>query len=120
MLSLSIILLIVGIVMRIILSYGSNKYSDQTVAKRWDKEGNYAHVSLFIKDIAHFNQTTLDGMKFNLDEKLDYNSIEVENEDARRFIECHTAKSFIYLEGPSRSMQIDCLAVGGDFFVPSD
>ncbi len=117
MLSLSIILLIVGIVMRITVSYGSNKYADQTVAKRWDKEGNYAHVSLFIKDIAHFNQTTLDGLKYNLDEKLDFNSIEVENEDARRFIECHTAKSFIYLEGPSRSMQIDCLAVGGDFFV---
>ena len=26
-------------------------------------------------------------------------------------------RQFIYLEGPSRSMQIDCLAVGGDFFV---
>ena len=117
MLSLSIILLIIGIVMKIILTAGANKYPDQTVAKRWDKEGKYAHVSLFIKDIAHFNSTTLDGVKFRLDEKLDYNSIEAENEDARRYIECHTSKTFIYLEGPSRSMQIDCLAVGGDFFV---
>ena len=39
MLSLSIILLIIGIVMKIILTAGANKYPDQTVAKRWDKEG---------------------------------------------------------------------------------
>ena len=117
MVSLSVILLVIGIIMKIIISVGAGKYSDQTVAKRWDKEGNYSHVSIFIKDTAHFSMTDLDGLKYNLDGKLDYNSIEAENEDARRYIESHASKSSIFLEGPSRSMNIDCLAVGGDFFV---
>ena len=113
---ISLIFLTVGIIMRIIITAGANKYADQTVTKRWDKTGKSAHVSLFIKDSAYFTRTDLDGFEYNLNKKLDFNSIYPENEDARRFIDCYMTKTSVYLEGPSDSMQVNCLAVGGDFF----
>ena len=114
---ISVLALIIGLVMRIQVSIGAQKYSDQTVAERWDPEGQYAQISLFIKDIVGFSQTDIDGFEYNLNDKLDYNSIFPENEDARRFIYCYMSKTAISLEGPSgKTVNVNCMAVGGDFF----
>lgn len=115
-LTVSFVTLIIGIVMSIIINAGANKYQDQTVAKRWDKSGNCSHISVFIKDTAYFNKTNIDGFEYELNDKLDFNSVSAESEEARRFIDCYVAKTSIYLEGPSRSMNVNCMAVGGDFF----
>ena len=102
--------------MSIIISVGANKYQDQTVAKRWDKSGNSSHISVFIKDTAYFGKTQMDGFEYELNNKLDFNSVYAESDESRRFIDCYVAKTSIYLEGPSRSMEVSCMAVGGDFF----
>ena len=112
----SFVTLIVGIVMSIVISVGANKYSDQTVAKRWDKSGNCSHISVFIKDTAFFGKTDIDRFEYELESKLDYNSVYSEKEDSRRYIDCYAAKSSITLEGPSKKQEVNCLAVGGDFF----
>ncbi|MBO4785431.1 MAG: ABC transporter permease, partial [Lachnospiraceae bacterium] len=108
--------LIIGIVMSIIISIGANKYQDQTVAKRWDKSGNCSHISVFIKDTAFFTKTDMDGFEYELNNKLDFNSVYAESEESRRFIDCYVAKTSITLEGPCRTMDVNCMAVGGDFF----
>ncbi|MBP5529256.1 MAG: ABC transporter permease [Lachnospiraceae bacterium] len=115
-LAVSLVALITGIIMNIILSVGANKYQDQTFAKRWDKSGNSSHISVFIKDTAYFGKTEIDGFEYELNNKLDYNSVFAESEESRRFIDCYVAKTSIYLEGPSKSMDVSCMAVGGDFF----
>ncbi|MBP5494405.1 MAG: ABC transporter permease [Lachnospiraceae bacterium] len=111
-----VVTLITGIVMSIIISVGSNKYPDQTTAKRWDKSGNCSHVSVFIKDTAFFSKTDIDKFEYDLEGKLDFNSVYAEKEDSRRYIDCYTAKTSITLEGPSKTQNVNCLAVGGDFF----
>ncbi|MBR4413380.1 MAG: ABC transporter permease, partial [Lachnospiraceae bacterium] len=103
-------------VMSIIISIGANKYQDQTVAKRWDKSGNCSHISVFIKDTAFFTKTDMDGFEYELNNKLDFNSVYAESEESRRFIDCYVAKTSITLEGPCRTMDVNCMAVGGDFF----
>ena len=113
---ISFVTLIIGIVMSIIISIGANKYQDQTVAKRWDKSGNCSHISVFIKDTAFFSKTDVDGFEYELNNKLDFNSVYAESEESRRFIDCYVAKTSITLEGPCRTMDVNCMAVGGDFF----
>ncbi|MBR5066905.1 MAG: ABC transporter permease [Lachnospiraceae bacterium] len=113
---ISFVTLIIGIVMSIIISIGANKYQDQTVAKRWDKSGNCSHISVFIKDTAFFTKTDMDGFEYELNNKLDFNSVYAESEESRRFIDCYVAKTSITLEGPCRTMDVNCMAVGGDFF----
>ena len=112
----SLVSLIIGIVMSIVLSAGSNKYQDQTAAKRWDKKGDHAHISYFFKENAYFTQTEVDGFVYNLEDSLDKNSIVKENEDSRRYIYCYEAKSTITLEGPHEILDVNCIAAGGDFF----
>ena len=113
---ISIITLIIGIAMNIAISIGSAKFDDQTVSKRWDKDGKSAHISVFIKDTAGFTKMNADEAEYKINEKLDFNSIYPEKEDVRRFIYCYMAKSDITLEGPGRTMNVNCMAVGGDFF----
>ena len=115
-LAISFVTLIIGIIMSIIISVGANKYQDQTVAKRWDKSGNCSHISVFIKDTAFFSKTDVDGFEYELNNKLDFNSVFAENEESRRFIDCYVSKTSITLEGPCRTMDVNCMAVGGDFF----
>ena len=114
---LSFILLILGIIFRIIVSYGSNKYYDQTVVKRWDKSGDSAHISVFLKESTEYTKSDVDGFKYELEKALDDNSVLPANEDARRYIIGYSTKSTIDLEGPSETINVNCLAVGEDFFL---
>ena len=114
---ISFITLITGIVMSIIISVGANRFEDQTVSKRWDKSGNASHISVFIKDTAFFGKTDVDEFEYNLNGKLDFNSVFAEKEDSRRYIDCYAAKSNITLESVSKTVDVNCLAVGGDFFM---
>ena len=82
-LAISLVTLITGIVMSIIISVGANKYQDQTVAKRWDKSGNSSHISVFIKDTAYFDKTQMDGFEYELNNKLDFNSVYAESDESR-------------------------------------
>ncbi|MCR4649407.1 MAG: ABC transporter permease [Lachnospiraceae bacterium] len=116
-LSLSLIFLAIGIITNIILNAGRNKYDDQTMSARWDSEGSSAHISMFIKDIAHFTKNDIEGLEYELNKQLDLNSIEAPNEDARRFVDCYMAKSSITLETEQNTIDVECMAVGGDFFL---
>ena len=97
---ISFVTLIIGIVMSIIISSGANKYQDQTVAKRWDKSGNSSHISVFIKDTAFFTKTDMDGFEYELNNKLDFNSVYAESEETRRFIDCYVAKQALRSKVP--------------------
>ena len=113
---ISFVTLIIGIVMSIIISVGANKYQDQTVSKRWDKSGNSSHISVFIKDTAYFEKKDVDGFEYELNKQLDFNSVYAESDTSRRFIDCYVSKTNITLEGPRKTMDVNCMAVGGDFF----
>ena len=108
--------LIVALIMGAILRAGSNKYPDQTVARRWAKDGSFSHVSIFIKDTAYFTKESVDEFEYNLDNKLDYNSIEKNENGDKRYIISYMSKSSIYLESERKSVSVNCMAVGGDFF----
>ncbi|MBO4346418.1 MAG: ABC transporter permease [Lachnospiraceae bacterium] len=112
----TVVFLIVGIIMKIIVGIGAEKYSDQTMAKRWDKKGDYAQISYFLKETANFSQNDIIGLEYSLNDKLDYNSIEAASEESRRFIDCYMAKSTITLESERNTVDVDCMAIGGDFF----
>jgi len=115
-LSISFIFLIIGIILSVIVSSGANKYTDQTAAKRWDASGGSSHISLFIKGDAGFTKMSVEELEYNIVKKLDENSVEAANEDARRYMDCYMAKSSILLENENEIIDVDCMAVGGDFF----
>ena len=111
-----LVFLTVALIMGAILRAGRNKYIDQTVAKRWAKDGSFAHVSVFIKDTAFFIKENVDEFEYNLDNKLDYNSIEKNENGDKRYIISYRTTSNIYLESERKSLSVNCMAVGGDFF----
>ena len=131
---ISLVALIIGTVMRLSVSYGSQKYLDQTAAQRWDKKGRYSHVSIFIKESALFTSVELDGLIFDLENALDEKLPEAKKDEeeksslfankddkkndsqAQRYIYSYMAKSFISLESDKKVVNVDCMAVGGDFF----
>ena len=109
--------LVIALIMSAIMSAGKNKYADQTVAKRWAKDGSFSHVSIFIKDTAYFTKENVDEFEYNLDNKLDFNSIEENENGDKRYIDSYMTKTDIYLESERKSLSVNCMAVGGDFFI---
>lgn len=113
---LVLILGAIGLILKSVVNAGANKYYDQTMASRWDEKNRYAHISLFIKDSEGVNADTIAELEYNIKKQLDLNNVENENENGRLYIDCYTAKSTITLESPKRTLNVKCMAVGGDFF----
>ncbi len=113
---LVICFLIIGLILKGILNRGAAKYEDQNAAKRWDSEGKFAQVSMFVKETACVTTDTISQMNYDLEKKLSLNSIDTENEDVRAYIECYSAKTDVYLTSGKRSVNVAAYAVGGDFF----
>lgn len=115
-LSLVILLAVIGLILKTIVSYGSAKYEEQNVAKRWDSKGQFAQVSMFVKESSLVTADTVSQMNYDLENKLSLNSVEAESEEARLYVECYSGKTEVYLSGEKKSLSVSAYAVGGDFF----
>lgn len=115
-LSLCLLLFAAGIILKVIIAAGASKYEDQTVAKRWDFDGRFAQVSIFIKESDGVTSDNISQMNYEIEKKLSVNAAENEIENARSFIECYSAKTEEYLTSEKKSVNVSAIAVGGDFF----
>lgn len=110
-------LLETGIILQTIVTYGANKLDEQNAAKRWDAEDKFAQVSIFVKESAGVSSDDISQMNYDMEKKLSLNGVEKDEEDeARLFVECYSAKTQLFLTSEKKSVSVDAYAVGGDFF----
>lgn len=114
--ALIVCLLIISLILKTYVDIQMNKYSDQTMATRWDSDNNYSHISLFIKESEGLSSDAISELEYNITKQLELNSVENENENSKLFVDCYMAKSQMYLQGDRKSLEVNCMAVSGDFF----
>lgn len=90
----------------------------QNMAKRWNAAGGAAQVSCFFSENASISEDQIIGFEHMLDSKLLEESItvEAENESARLWMDAYSTDGFLSLSRENRSMSVQALGVGGDFF----
>lgn len=117
---LALIFAITGLVESIVIKNGTEKYPDQTVAKRWDPNGKFSHISYFIKQSENFTpidvERTCYELKSDIEAKLVSTSKENLSDVSTNMIVSYMGKSYITLENEGKYVSVDCYAVGGDFF----
>lgn len=114
--SLVLVLALISLVLKIILGIQTARYTDQTMASRWDSNNKYSHISLFIKDSANVDGNSISELEYNINKQLEINNVDNENENGRKFIDSYMAKNQMNLESDRKSVNVKCMAVGGDFF----
>lgn len=143
-LALVAVLLVIGFILKLVVSNGANKYEEQNAYKRWDPDGKYAQVSLFFKETRQLEYDDIMQMNYDLEKRLELDVVEDSQDDGkdkpankprnddparrkesvpdeeesekRAYIECYSSKTQISLQSQRTSLTVNAYAVGGDFF----
>ena len=103
-----------------------NDLQHERVADKWNSEGGYAHISLYLseteknilkEDIGQ-TQNQLDAWYHGIDAKLKEASIlPKENPNARQIVYAYSATGNIHLKTDYGNVEAKAYGVGGDFFL---
>lgn len=112
---LVILFLTVALVMNGLIKKGINSLEDQNFYKRWDEKGRFAQISYFIKSEYAYGSDNIAELEYNLEKNINTEGIETE-EGSKLFVDCYSGKSNVSISNDSKRMDVNCIAVGGDFF----
>ena len=90
----------------------------QNMAARWGKDGGVAQISCFFSENAGVTRDQVIGFGHQLDSMLLEESITADsaNESARLWTDAYSAVGNVTLVRENKSMTVNALGVGGDFF----
>lgn len=95
----------------------SKKQDAQKAAQRWSDSGDYAQVSVYFSELMGASENTVKEIDFNVDSKLDNDSLVEENPNARRRISAYSALGEVDISTGNSSAKLKAVGVGGDFFL---
>lgn len=97
----------------------SDNLIDQQAAARWSPQGGTSQISCYFSKSAGVTPETLKSFGYSLDGTLKSESITVESEnpDARLWVDCYSAEGKITLTNRKKSVTVDAIGFGGDFFL---
>ena len=92
---------------------------DQNEASRWSESGGVSQVSLFFTQDADITKDRIREFEYYVDKALTENSITETsaNEGARLWADCYSAYGSVTLISGSKSVTVNAIGVGGDFFL---
>lgn len=104
------------IILSCIGNYYKNVLQDINVAEKWDSEGGYTQMSVYLP-VGEMQDTTLyDGMIYQIENALQNESIEPENSKSRMVVGAYSGYGSVTMQSESSSAKVDAIGVGGDFF----
>lgn len=115
----AVICLVAAFVLLLIAGHLCGQLPEQSMAKRWSRDGGVAQISCFFSADAGIDTDRLEEFEHTLDSYLTENSIETESENpgARLWADAYSAEGRITVKSDRASVEADALGVGGDFFL---
>jgi hypothetical protein len=90
---------------------------DQRAAERWSSEGGFAQVSCFFADSTYLTHDSIMEFRSKIVKGLRDASLVAEKEGARDYIDAFCASGSVSLTSDKRTVNVNALGVGGDFFL---
>ena len=107
---------LVIIVLSCIGSYYKNVLQDINVAGKWDPEGGYTQMSVYLPVGAMQDTMLFEGMLYQMEEALKKESIEPENSKSRMIVGAYSGYGSVTIQTEEGMATVDAIGVGGDFF----
>ena len=120
MLSTGLVLLLLIGIFALVLNGAKKNLREQTVAKRWSKEGDYAQNSIFFSKSAQIGFENIRQLRYEIEKSYREKSVvatfEGEEGQAPNLKDCYSSFSSISLSTDYGNGSFTAIAVGGDFF----
>ena len=97
-------------------SYFKNLLPDIQADERWDSEGGYTQLGVYLPVGLMLDRTLYDGMLYQMQTALKEQNIEPENADGRMIVGAYSGYGSVTMKTDSSSTTVDAIGVGGDFF----
>lgn len=107
------------IVVAVLLGVGNHfktLIQDITADTRWDSEGGYTQIGVYLPLGVMQDVTLYDGMIYQMQSALTQESIEPENEQSRMIVGAYSGYGSVTLKTDIDTATVDTIGVGGDFF----
>ncbi len=89
---------------------------DVTAAKKWDKEGKYTQIGVYLPLGSLSDRGMYDGMIHQMEEALKTEGISPEKAGNRMVVGAYSGYGQVTLSTESHTATVDAIGVGGDFF----
>lgn len=97
-------------------NYYKNVLQDINVSKKWDADGGYTQMSVYLPVGAMKDTALFDGMLYQMESALTNESIEPENSKSRMIVGAYSGYGSVSMQTEGNSATVDAIGVGGDFF----
>lgn len=111
-----IVCALVIIVLSCIGNYYKNVLQDINVAKKWDSEGGYTQMSVYLPVDTMQDTLLFEGMLYQMEDALKKESIEPENSKSRMIVGAYSGLGSVTMQTEDSTATVDAIGVGGDFF----
>lgn len=114
----AVITLVLFFVIRGNVNADIRSLKDQHIAERWSEDGGVGHISAFFSENAFVDTNVIKQFEYDLANLLANESITVPQDtpNARLFMSCFSANGRLTLKSAQGSVNLNAVAVGGDFF----
>lgn len=108
--------LLIGLIIVLVGVRLSKGMKAENLASRWGDESDFSQVSVFLSELAEYNENSVKSLAYNTERKLKEDSITAEK-DARVFIYAYSAIGKVSITSETASLSAKAIGVGGDFFL---
>ena len=112
-------ILISFVVLFLFLGFGSkikNMLPDLNAYKKWDSDGGYTQMSVYLPVGMMQDTMMYDGMMYQMQENLKTEGVEAKNPKSRIMLGAYSGYGQVSLQTSMAMVQVNAIGVGGDFF----
>lgn len=104
------------VILACIGNYFRNLLPDTAADKRWDLEGGYTQIGVYLPLGAMQDKTLYDGMIYQMQEALENESIQPQNDKSRMIVGAYSGYGSVTMKTEIDTATVDAIGIGGDFF----
>lgn len=116
LLIISAVSALVGLVITLICLHFASSMKAENMASRWSDDNDYAQVSIFLSELAEFNEENALRLSYSVDKKLKEDSISAA-ENARVWVYGYSTLGKVSVASKTGNVNVKAIGVGGDFFL---
>ena len=97
-------------------NYFKELLPDVNAYKRWDSEGKYSQLSVYLPLSLMEDSVLYEGMVYQINDALAKESVEPENKKSRMVVGAYSGYGNVTLQTDMATAKVEAIGVGGDFF----
>lgn len=108
--------LLVGLIIVLVGLKLSKGMVAESMASRWGDEKDFSQISVYLSELAEYDENSIMGLAYNTEKKLKDDSITAEA-NARLFIYAYSSIGKVNITSQTATLSAKAIGVGGDFFL---